>query len=92
MDFPCQNKTYNYLCLQEAIALFYQIVLILKVVVMENQLAEIEKNIGILSVASARLNLESLSEADDKLIQQHLKEAISLLQAYAIYNPVNDEE
>ncbi len=59
---------------------------------MENQLAEIEKNIGILSVASARLNLESLSEADDKLIQQHLKEAISLLQAYAIYNPVNDEE
>ena len=59
---------------------------------MENQLAEIEKNIGILSVASARLNLESLSEADDKLIQQHLKEAISILQAYAIYNPVNDEE
>lgn len=59
---------------------------------MENQLAEIEKNIGILSVASARLNLESLSEADDKIIQQHLKEAISLLQAYAIYNPVNDEE
>lgn len=59
---------------------------------MENQLAEIEKNIGILSVASARLNLESLSEADDKLIQQHLKEAISILQAYAIYNPVKDEE